>query len=59
MKPPEEFMANIKERLIALKAHHFTVEKQSQYLRNLKKYISDNTECKTLVDFSENFTFLI
>lgn len=59
VKTTDEFINELKQNLIALKSHHFIAKKQSEYLKTLKETLKNNIECIALVDFSENYTFVV
>lgn len=59
VKNVDELKDDLKIQLTTLKPHHFISKKQSEYLRNLKENLKDNSECIALVDFSENYAFMV
>lgn len=51
-------MMNFVENMSGLTNHHFIAKCQSKYLKE-KKLIISQEECIVLLDFQENYTFLV
>lgn len=58
IKSIEEFVDTLIESLEKLLSHSFTAKQQSQYLNHLKETITIGVFI-TLLDFSENFSFIV
>lgn len=58
IKSIEEFVDSLIESLEKLLSHSFTAKQQSQYLNHLKETIAIGVFI-TLLDFSENFSFIV
>ena len=56
--PVDEFLEVIVEKLKKLLSHHFIHKQQENFLKNKKETLSDN-ECIIILDFAENYTFLV
>ena len=56
--PVDEFLEVIVEKLKKLLSHHFIYKQQQNFLQNKKETLSDN-ECIIILDFAENYTFMV
>ena len=56
--PVDEFLEVIVEKLKKLLSHHFIYKQQQNFLKNKKETLSDN-ECIIILDFAENYTFMV
>ena len=54
----DDFIILLLDTLYKLTEHHFIVKNQSQYLKGLKASLKPN-ECIIILDFAENFSFVI
>ncbi|KAL1252668.1 hypothetical protein QQF64_017361 [Cirrhinus molitorella] len=54
----EEYIDSLVEKCNELTAHHFIAKHQTQYLQQLKDELEPN-ECIILLDFAENYSFLV
>ena len=54
----DEFLEVIMEKLKKLLLHNFIYKQQQNFLRNKKETLSDN-ECFLILDFAENYTFMV
>ncbi len=55
---PQQFIELLTERTDKLAVHHFISKHQSSYFRNLKENLSQS-ECIILLDFAENYSFIV
>ena len=53
-----DYVDTLVAKVDKLAAHHFISKHQSSYLRELKENISDH-ECIMLLDFAENYSFMV
>ena len=53
--PVAEFFV---KKLTKLLSRHFIYKQQESFLKNKKETLSDN-ECITILDFTENYTFMV
>ena len=53
-----EFIQSLSEKIVKLTRHHYIAKSQSSFLNNLKKNLNTN-EAILLLDFSENYSFII
>ena len=56
--PVDEFLEVIVEKLKKLLSRHFIYKRQQNFLKNKKETLSDN-ECIIILDFAENYTFMV
>ena len=54
----DDFIILLLDTLHKLTEHHLIVKNQSQYLKSLKTSLKPN-ECIIILDFAENFSFVI
>lgn len=54
----DDFIDSLEQNMTILTKHHFIAKCQSKYLKDKKLTISQE-ECIVLLDFSENYTFLV
>ena len=52
------FIILLSDMLYKLTEHHFIVKNQNQYLKGLKTSLKPN-ECIIILDFAENFSFVV
>lgn len=53
-----EYIETLIEKTDKLASHHFIAKHQAKYLRSLKQNLS-RSECIVLLDFAENYSFLV
>ena len=53
----DDFITLLSNMLYKLTEHHFIAKSQNQYLKDLKASLKPN-ECKIILDFAENFSFV-
>ena len=56
--PVDEFLEVLVEKLKKLLLHHFIYKQQESFLKNKKETLSDN-EWIIILDFAENYTFMV
>ena len=56
--PVDEFLEFLVEKLKKLLSHYFIYKQQDNFLKNKKETLSDN-EYIILLDFAENYTFMV
>ena len=56
--PVHEFLEVIVEKLKKLLSHYFIYKQQQNFLKIEKETLSDN-ECIIILDFAENYTFMV
>ena len=54
----DDFIILLSDTLYKLTEHHFIIKNQSQYLKGLKASLNPN-ECIIILDFAENFSFVV
>ena len=54
----DEFITLLSDMLYKLPKHHFIAKSQNQYLKDLKASLKPN-ECIIILDFAENFSFVV
>ena len=56
--PVDDFLEVLVEKLKKLLLHHFIHKQQDNFLKNKKETLRDN-ECNIILDFAENYTFIV